>query len=36
MGCTVVDGRIVAIDILADRSRLARMDLSALREGPTI
>jgi RNA polymerase sigma-70 factor (ECF subfamily) len=36
MGCTVVDGRIVAIDILADRSRLARMDLSALFEDPTI
>jgi RNA polymerase sigma factor (sigma-70 family) len=30
MGCTVVDGRIVAIDIVADRARLARMDLSAL------
>jgi RNA polymerase sigma-70 factor (ECF subfamily) len=27
MGCTVVDGRIVAIDIIADRERLARMDL---------
>jgi RNA polymerase sigma-70 factor (ECF subfamily) len=27
MGCTVVDGRIVAIDIIADRSRLAAMDL---------
>jgi RNA polymerase sigma-70 factor (ECF subfamily) len=27
MGCTVVDGRIVAIDIIADRERLERMDL---------
>jgi hypothetical protein len=27
MGCTVVDGRIVAIDIIADRARLAAMDL---------
>jgi len=27
MGCTVVDGRIVAIDIIADRRRLAGMDL---------
>jgi RNA polymerase sigma factor (sigma-70 family) len=27
MGCTVVDGRIVAIDIIADRRRLAEMDL---------
>jgi RNA polymerase sigma-70 factor (ECF subfamily) len=27
MGCTVVDGRIVAIDIIADRRRLAAMDL---------
>ncbi len=27
MGCTVVDGRIVAIDIIADRSRLATMDI---------
>jgi RNA polymerase sigma factor (sigma-70 family) len=30
MGCTVVDGRIVAIDIIADRRRLATMDLSQL------
>ncbi|MGE0027740.1 MAG: sigma-70 family RNA polymerase sigma factor [Thermoleophilia bacterium] len=27
MGCTVVDGRIVAIDIIADRDRLAAMDI---------
>jgi RNA polymerase sigma-70 factor (ECF subfamily) len=27
MGCTVVDGRIVAIDIIADRGRLAGMGL---------
>ena len=27
MGCTVVDGRIVSIDIIADRRRLAAMDL---------
>jgi RNA polymerase sigma-70 factor (ECF subfamily) len=27
MGCTVVDGRIVAIDIIADRTRLAGMGL---------
>jgi RNA polymerase sigma-70 factor (ECF subfamily) len=30
MGCTVRDGRIVAIDILADRGRLARLDLTVL------
>ena len=29
MGCTVVDGRIVAIDIIADRDRLAAMDIPA-------
>lgn len=29
MGCTVVDGRIVAIDIIADRERLAAMDIPA-------
>jgi len=28
MGCTVVDGRIVAIDIIADSDRLAAMDLA--------
>ncbi|WP_369230288.1 RNA polymerase sigma factor SigJ [Streptomyces sp. R21] len=30
MGVTVADGRIVAVDILADPERLARLDLSAL------
>ena len=30
MGVTVVDGRIVALDILADPERLARLDPGAL------
>ncbi|MGZ6708736.1 MAG: RNA polymerase subunit sigma-70, partial [Solirubrobacteraceae bacterium] len=30
MGCTVTDGRIVEIDILADPARLRRLDLTVL------
>jgi RNA polymerase sigma-70 factor (ECF subfamily) len=32
MGFTVADGRIVAIDVLADPDRLARLDLTALED----
>jgi hypothetical protein len=30
MGFTVVDGRIAAIDVLTDRDRLSRLDLTVL------